>query len=133
MALVKVENKDGSIRDCNGEKLDDSVKGMTRVATQWVAIATSSGSDAFAMHTAPSELDAKQTPLSKCGSRDCAVLVAAPHGECIAAIRVPQRGGKVASFGARGSSKEVAEEEALTSCIVSGARACPIVFSERLK
>lgn len=58
---------------------------------------------------------------------------AALHGECLAVIRVPQAGGRVASFGARGPTKAAAEEAALSDCIGSGARACPIVLSECLK
>ncbi len=133
MALVKIENEDGSMRQWSGEELDDRSKGMTRIATQWTAIATSAGSDAFAAHTAPSEQDAKQTALSKCGVKDCSVLTAAPHGECLAAIRVPQPDGRVASFGARGPTKAAVEETVLSDCIGSGARVCPIVLSECLK
>ena len=133
MSRVKIKNEDGSSHDWSGEELDERASGMNRIAEPWIAIATSGGSDAFAMHSGPSEKDAKDTAVKKCGKADCTIVVAAPHGECVAAIRVPQGGGRFASFAAHAASKAAAEEEALTTCIGSGARACPVVLNECFK
>lgn len=132
LSRVKVKSEDGSTRDWSNGKLDERAAGMTRIAKPWIVIATSKATDAFAFHSGPSEQDAKDTAVAKCGKADCSVLVGAPHGECVAAIRVPQSGGRFASFGAHGTTQAAAEEEALTACIGSGARACPIVLSKCL-
>ncbi len=60
-------------------------------------------------------------------------LVAVPHGECAAAIRLRGADGRSISFSGRGKTKDVAEEAALTDCIGAGAKVCPIVFSECMK
>ena len=60
-------------------------------------------------------------------------LVAVPHGECAAAIRLRGADGRSISFSGRGKTKDSAEEAALTDCIGAGAKVCPIVFSECMK
>ncbi|MGH8039935.1 MAG: DUF4189 domain-containing protein [Pseudomonas sp.] len=132
MATVKLKNEDGSTRDWTDEELSPQAEGMTRLAKQWIAIATSARSNAFDARTAPSEQDAKENALSNCGA-DCSILVTASHGQCFVVIRAPQPGGRFASFAGLGSTSAEAEEVALSDCIGSNERACPIVLSECLK
>lgn len=132
MARVKLRNEDGSSREWAGEELNAQAEGMTRLARPWIAIATSPRANGFESKAAPSELDAKETALSQCGP-DCSILVAAPHGECLAVVRVPQPDGSFASFGGRGGTTDAAEEAALTSCIGSKAKRCPVVFKQCLE
>ncbi|MGH8039932.1 MAG: DUF4189 domain-containing protein [Stenotrophomonas sp.] len=112
---------------------EQRAEGMTRMAQPWTAIAAGSGPKAYAIHWGLNQQDASDTALSKCGGGDCKVLVAVPHGECAVAIRVNLPNDRVASFGGRGATLDAAEEAALTDCIGSGAKACPIVFNECMK
>lgn len=112
---------------------EQQLEGMNRMARPWTAIATGSAGKAYAVHWGLNEQDAGDTAVSKCGGGDCKVLVAVPHGECAAAVRTGRTGGPIASFGGRGKTKEEAEEVALTACIVSGAKVCPVVFNECMK
>lgn len=112
---------------------DEAAEGMTRMAKPWTAIAAGTGSNAYAVHWGLNEQDASDTAVSKCGGGDCKVLVAVPYGECAAAVRVGKTGGRVASFGGRGKTKEEAEELAVTACITSGAKVCPVVMNECMK
>ncbi|WP_367346243.1 DUF4189 domain-containing protein [Stenotrophomonas bentonitica] len=112
---------------------DHPAEGMTRMAKPWTAIAAGTGSNAYAVHWGLNEQDASDTAVSKCGGGDCKVLVAVPYGECAAAVRVGKTGERVASFGGRGKTKEEAEELAVTACITSGAKVCPVVMNECMK
>ncbi|MGY8562723.1 DUF4189 domain-containing protein [Paracidovorax citrulli] len=120
-------------RSYAGVMTERRAEGMTRMAQPWTAIATGTGANAYAVHWGLNQQDASDTALSKCGGGDCKVLVAVPHGECAAAIRLRGADGRSISFGGRGKTKDVAEEAALTDCIGAGAKVCPIVFSECMK
>jgi hypothetical protein len=115
-----------------GDGPGDETEAKPQLAKPWFAIAASKSTDAFAAKVAPSEQVAKETAVSACGE-DCSVLVAATQGECLAVIRAPQPGGRVASFGGRGYSTAEAEQAALSACKASKAEPCPIVLSQCLK
>lgn len=115
-----------------GEEPGDGAEAKPQLAKPWFAIATSKGTNAFAAKVAPSEQVAKETAVSACGE-DCSVLVAATQGECLAVIRAPQPGGRMASFGGRGDSAAAAEQAALSACTGAKAGTCPIVLSQCLK
>lgn len=132
MERAKSKTQDGSTPEVSNEDAEAGSEGMTRVAKPWFAIATSSSTAAFAAKVAPSEQDARETAVSACGA-DCSVLVAAPHGECIAVIRAPQPGGRVASFGGRGDTTAAAEDVASTACRAAKAASCPVVLSQCMK
>lgn len=132
MERVKPKNEEGAPSYGSDEELGAEEERMTRVAKPWVAIATSSSTDAFAAKVAPSELDARETAVSTCGA-DCTVLVAAPYGECLAVIRAPLPGGRIGSFGGRGATTSEAEGIALSACKGAKASACPVVLSQCMK
>lgn len=99
MSRVQIKNEDGPGRDWSGEELDERAAGMNRIAKPWIAIATS-GSDAFSMHSGPSERDAKDTAVKTRAKSGCTILVAALHGKYVADIGVPRGGARFASFAA---------------------------------
>ena len=130
---VKTDMPTDPMRPYAGVMVEQRAEGMNRMAQPWTAIATGTAGNAYAVHWGLNEQDASDTALSKCGGGDCRILVAVPHGECAAAIRVGKAGDRITSFGGRGKTKDAAEEAALTDCITSGAKVCPIVFSECMK
>lgn len=133
MRAINTDMPSDPMRPYAGAMVEQRAEGMNRMARPWTAIATGSASKAYGVHWGLNEQDASDTALTKCGGGDCRVLVAVPYGECAAAIRVGKPGEKIASFGGRGKTKEEAEEAAVTECITSGAKVCPVVFNECMK
>lgn len=113
-----------------GVNAEKRAQGVSRMAEPWTAIAVGGTVKAYAIHWGLNEQDASETAVSKCGAGDCKVLVAVPHGQCATAIRLHHPNGKVDSFGGHGKTVAEAEEQAMTACIMSGAKTCPVVFNE---
>ncbi|HDS1037427.1 TPA: DUF4189 domain-containing protein [Stenotrophomonas maltophilia] len=105
-------------------------RAVANMAQAWSAIAAGTAPKAYAIHLGVNERDARDTAAKQCGSGDCKVVAAFTLGQCAAVVRSRGKGSEVVqTFAGVARTLPEAEEAAVSDCVDSGARYCPLVFN----